>query len=214
LQARFGGTLVPHGSPVERVNPKLTDREQARKRFGFSGPVVVFPGTRRTHKGLKPLAKAVSRIPGASLAVLCRLDDFTQPEWKDFPLIRIPLIPYAELPSLLAAADVVAIPQLDTPAASHQMPMKVYDAMAMACPIVASAVSDLPIALENCAWLVPPGDITALAKAIQQLLQNPVEARELGQRARAKCLQNYSMERVAEPLQSALALAAQKHHRL
>src|SRR5262249_26076649 len=94
LQARFGGTLVPHGCPVEQFNPASVDREKARKRFDFSGPVVVFPGTRRTHKGLKPLAKAVATIPGARLAVLSRPEDFSQPEWQEFPLIRIPVIPY------------------------------------------------------------------------------------------------------------------------
>ena len=211
LQKRFGGTLVPHGCPLDRMDPSRVDRQQARQRFGFAGPVVVFPGTRRTHKGLKPLAKAVARLTGVKLAVLCRPDDFSQPEWKEYPLIRIPLIPYADLPVLLAAADVVAIPQLDTAAASHQMPMKVYDAMAMARPIVASAVSDLPIVLENCAKLVTPGDVSGLAKAIQQLLEHPGEAKELGQRARTRCVEKYSIERVAESLESAVKLAIQKH---
>jgi glycosyltransferase involved in cell wall biosynthesis len=210
LQTRFGGTLVPHGCPIERMSPKLVDREQARRRFGFSGPVVLFPGTRRTHKGLKPLAKAVARLPGVGLAVLCRPDDFSQPEWKEFPLIRIPVMPYGELPALLAAADVVAIPQLDTPAASHQMPMKVYDAMAMGRPIVASTVSDLPAVLEDCARLVPPADVDSLAKAIEHLLRNPVEAQELGQRARAKCEKNFSMKRVGEALLSAVDKALGK----
>jgi glycosyltransferase involved in cell wall biosynthesis len=203
LQKRFGGTFVHHGCPVEQMNPDTVDRQQARKRFGFSGPVVVFPGTRRTHKGLKPLAKAVARIPGAHLAVLCREDDFSQPEWREFPLIRIPLINYASLPELLAAADVVAIPQLDTEAASHQMPMKVYDAMAMARPIVASTVSDLPLVLDGCARLVAPGDVSSLSKAIRNLLDDPAEAQALGQKARARCLENYTMRHVASALANA-----------
>ena len=208
LQKRFGGILVPHGCPTDQVNPAAVDRELARKRFGFSGQVVVFPGTRRTHKGLKQLAKAVARIPRAHLAVLCRPDDFTQPEWQEFPLIRIPLIPYGSLPALLAAADVVAIPQLETLAASHQMPMKIYDAMAMGKPIVATTVSDLPQVLEGCARLVPPGDVGALATAITGLLQNPLEARELGERARARCLDRYTMRHVADSLQVAVNQAA------
>jgi glycosyltransferase involved in cell wall biosynthesis len=207
LQARFGGTLVPHGCPVEQFNPSGIDREQARKRFGFSGPVVVFPGTRRTHKGLKPLAKAVARIRGARLAVLCRPEDFSEPEWQEFPLIRIPVIPYATLPELLAAADVVAIPQLDTEAASHQMPMKTYDAMAMGKPIVASSVSDLPQTLDGCARLVPPGDVGALADGICELLQDPAAARALGERARKRCLEHYSMRQVADRLLEALRSA-------
>jgi glycosyltransferase involved in cell wall biosynthesis len=207
LRARYGGTLVPHGCPTERFDPASINREHARREFGFDGPVVVFPGTRRTHKGLKPLAKAVAQIPKTRLAVLCRPEDFSQAEWNDFPLIRIPLIPYAKLPGLLAAADVVAIPQLDSEAASHQMPMKVYDAMAMGRPIVASAVSDLPATLDGCARLVPPGDVERLSQAILALLSDPKEAQRLGERARVRCLENYSMPRIAEALSQAVKRA-------
>ncbi len=210
LQTRFGGTLVPHGCPTEVMDPARFDRQAARKQFGFSGPTVLFPGTRRTHKGVKQLAKAVSRIPGASLAVLCRPDDFTQSEWKEFPLCRIPVIPYAQLPALLAAADVVAIPQLDTEPAAHQMPMKVYDAMAMGKPIVATTVSDLPTTLEGCARLVPPGDVGSLAKAIVALLEHLEEARALGDRARARCLENYTMRHVGTALEAAIRRAESK----
>jgi glycosyltransferase involved in cell wall biosynthesis len=210
LQKRFGGTLVPHGCPIELFDPAAIDREAARKRFGFHGPVVLFPGTRRTHKGVKPLAKAVAQIPGANLAVLCREEDFTQPEWNGFPLIKLPLIPYSSLPALLAASDVVAIPQLDTEGARHQMPMKVYDAMAMAKPIVATTVSDLPIALDGCARLVSPGDADSLAEAICSLLEHPLEAIELGRQARARCQEKYSMERIADALSAAVRGVVQK----
>lgn len=207
LQARFGGTLVPHGCPVEQMDPNGVDREACRREFNFSGSVVLFPGTRRTHKGLKPLAKAVARIPGAHLAVLCRPDDFRQPEWNEYPLLRLPLVPYSTLRLLLAAADVVAIPQLDTPAASHQMPMKVYDAMCMARPIVATTVSDLPETLDGCAVLVPPGDASALAKAIQGLLVDPLKAKAMGEAARARCLEKYTLDHVAAGLQQGIRAA-------
>ena len=207
LQRRFGGTLVPHGCPVEQFDPATIHRAAARKRFGFSGPVILFPGTRRTHKGLRSLARAVAEIPGAGLAVLCRPDDYVEPKWNAYPLIKIPLIPYSSLPSLLAAADIVAIPQLDSEGARHQMPMKVYDAMAMAKPIIASTVSDLPLTLDGCARLVQPGDSKGLAEAIRSLLEDPPEARALGERARKRCLENYTMKRVAEALNQAITKA-------
>jgi glycosyltransferase involved in cell wall biosynthesis len=207
LQRRFGGTLVPHGSLTELFDPANVDRAAARSRFGFTGPVVLFPGTRRTHKGLKALAKAVSSIDGAKLAVLCRPDDYIEPKWAEFPLIKIPVMQYGLLPELLAAADVVAIPQLDTEGARHQMPMKVYDAMAMAKPIVASAVSDLPQVLDGCAKLVSPGNLNELSDAISRFLQNPGEARLLGERARKRCLDKYSMESVSQSLLKAVELA-------
>jgi glycosyltransferase involved in cell wall biosynthesis len=200
LQKRFGGTLLPHGSVTENFDPANHDREKARHEFGFTGPTVLFAGTPRWHKGLKPLAKAVSSIQGARLAVLCRPEDLSEAQWKRFSLLRLPMISYLDFPKLLAAADVVAIPQLDTETSRYQMPMKVYDCMSMAKPIVASAISDLPATLDGCARLVPPGDVSKLAEAISELLKNPAEARRLGERARARCLEHYSVSRLGEKL--------------
>lgn len=206
LQRRFGGTLLPHGSSIDVFNPAAFDRDEARVAFGFDGPTVLFPGTPRAHKGLETLARAVAAIPGARLAVTCRPDkDLAEPEWRNFPLIRIPMVPYDSMPRLLAAADVVAIPQSDSEAASYQMPMKVYDAMAMGRPIVASSVSDLPLVLQGCGRVVPPDDVSALATALSELLADPHAAFALGQRARARALQSYSTERVAETLQRVVA---------
>src|SRR5205814_1060016 len=143
---------------------------EARERFGFSGPTVLFNGTPRAHKGVRELAEAVGRLPGVTLAVTCRPDDLAGPQWRDLPVRRVPVVPYTDMPELLAAADVVAIPQLDTEAGRHQMPIKVFDAMAMGRPIVASAVSDLPDVLVGCGRLVAPGNVDALAGALDDLL--------------------------------------------
>jgi len=104
----------------------------------------------------------------------------------------------------------VAIPQLNTEPAAHQMPMKVYDAMAMGKPIVATTVSDLPTTLEGCARLVPPGDVGSLAKAIAGLLEHPAEAQALGNRARARCLEKYTMRHVGTALEAAISSACSK----
>ena len=200
LQSRFGGALVPHGCDTNMFDPVRVDREQSRRDFGFNGPTVLFPGTPRSHKGLEPLAQALARVPGARLAVTCRPQDLAEPEWQRFPLDRVPFVPYPVLPQLLAAADVVAIPQLDSEPARYQTPIKVFDAMAMAKPIVASTVSDLPLILEGCGRLVPPNDVDQLATAIVYLLSNTDEARSLGERARARCIEQYSMERIGARL--------------
>ena len=204
LAKRFAGTLVPHGCDPEQFDPARVDREAARREFNFQAPTVLFVGTPRWHKGLKPLAKAVAKIPGARLAVACREHDFTEAEWKRFPLDRVPLAAYPDVPRLIAAADVVAIPQLDTEASHYQMPMKAYDAMAMAAPIVASAISDLPQLLDGCGRLVPPGDVEALAAALRGLLDAPAEARALGRRARAKLLEQFTLGHVADTLRGVL----------
>jgi len=209
LQERFGGTLLPHGCLTEMFDRVTIDREAGRREFGFEGRIVLFAGTPRRHKGLKPLAKAVRKIDGARLAVFCREKDLAGAEWKDFPLLRLSLVPYTSMPRVLAAADVLAIPQLDEEPARFQMPMKVYDCMAAGRPIVATAVSDLPRVLDGCGKIVPPGDARALRHAINELLDDPAAANELGARARERCLREYSIQRMSvtlrEVVQRALA---------
>jgi glycosyltransferase involved in cell wall biosynthesis len=201
LQQKFGGVLLRHGALTELFDPAGVDRDAARKEFGFTGPTVLFAGTPREHKGILPLAAAVARVPGACLAVTCRPEDLSEPEWASYPLLRVPIVPYPSLPRLLAAADLVAIPQLDSEAARYQMPMKVYDCMAMGKPIVASAISDLPEVLDGCARLVPAGDVEHLATAINDFLDQPDKARALGERARMRCLEQFSMKHVGATLQ-------------
>ena len=201
LAARFGATLVPHGADTTAFDPARVDRAQARARYGFVGSTVLFPGTPRDHKGIEVLGRAVAELRGASLVVTCRPGELSGVAWDDRPLRRVPVVPHDEMPALLAAADVVAVPQLDTVAARHQMPMKVYDAMAMARPIVATAVSDLPSLLDGCGVVVPPHDAGALAHAIGGLLDDPIRAARLGDNARRRCIDEFSRERVAERLQ-------------
>src|ERR1041385_5138347 len=111
LQRRFGGTRIPHGCLTDLFNPVAIDREEVRRAFGMIAPTVLFAGTPREHKGLKVLTEAVNSIPGASLAVLCRPQDLKESYWQQPHLLRIPMMPYQLLHKVLAAADVIAVPQ-------------------------------------------------------------------------------------------------------
>jgi len=46
--------------------------------------------------------------------------------------------------------------------------------------------------LEGCGMLVPPGEPRALRAVLEALLADPDRARELGRRARARCVERYS----------------------
>ena len=200
LRERFSGTVIPQPVDTGLFDPARTDRDRARHDLGFDGPTVLFPGVPRPHKGLEVLVTAVATIPGARLAVTCRPEDLAGPSWARLPISRVGILPYPSAPALYAAADVVAIPQLDDEVGRHQMPLKAVDAMAMGRPIVASAVSDLPEVLDGCGRLVPAGDAEALASAIANLLEDRDRAGELGARARARCVERYSLERIGKQL--------------
>jgi glycosyltransferase involved in cell wall biosynthesis len=86
----------------------------------------------------------------------------------------------------------VAVPQRATSDTVGQVPAKIFDAMALARPIVSTAVSMIPEILDGCGVLVPPGDVIALSTALRRLLDDPLSAAELGRRARARCQEHYS----------------------
>jgi glycosyltransferase involved in cell wall biosynthesis len=159
-------------------------------------------------KGLEDLLEAVSVVGDRKLRVLVVGSFRHDPKYRQRLLERygnrVVLIgprPHTEMPMFLAIADMVVLPQRVTRATIAQVPGKVFEAMAMARPIVATAVSDLPEILDGCGIVVPPESVDRLAEAIDQLLSRPEDARALGQDARVRCREHYSwdaMERVLD----------------
>ena len=98
------------------------------------------------------------------------------------------------MPEILHLSDLVVLPQKDNPISRAQIPAKVFEAMAMVKPIIATAISDLPEILEDCGIITRPGDIEALARNIQYIRENPPIAHMMGVRAREKCIKSYSFE--------------------
>jgi glycosyltransferase involved in cell wall biosynthesis len=84
-----------------------------------------------------------------------------------------------EVGPLLARADVVVLPSV------HEgMSNAVMEAMAAGRPVVATAVGGTPELLRGRGILVPPGDPSALAAAIDALLADPGRRASLGAAAR------------------------------
>lgn len=200
LQERFGGTLIPHVRDTDAWRPGLDDPTKVRAQLDATGKrLVMFLGTAREHKGVDDLVTAVAALarPDLVLALVgTDPDGATGRRLRTrLPALRlIPAIAFSEVPRYLEAADVVAVPQRDGPDTRGQVPAKLFDAMALARPIVATRVSMIPEILDGggCGVLVPPGDAAALGAAIERLASDPEKARELGARARARCVEHYS----------------------
>jgi len=85
-----------------------------------------------------------------------------------------------DIPNVLAGADMFVLPSV-----SEGLPVALLEAMFAGRPIVASDVGGVRAALlgGEAGFLVQPGDPLALARAIDQLLSDPAEARVLAERA-------------------------------
>jgi len=196
LQQRFGGTLVPHVRDTEAWSPERFPRAEARRRLGLDGEkVVMFLGTPRAHKGVDDLVAAVATLTPPVRLVLVGTPPASPAgrRWAARPFVTaLGEIPFGDVPRYLAAADAVAVPQRDTADTLGQVPAKLFDAMALARPIVSTTVSMIPEILDGCGVLVPPGDVAALASALRRVLERPDEAGELGRRARERCEARFS----------------------
>src|SRR5262245_27610265 len=98
------------------------------------------------------------------------------------------------MPLYLAAADLVALPQRPCRQTRAQVPGKGFEAMAMARPILATAVGDLGEILDGCGLVIEPEHEDALREGLRRLLDAPDEAAALGRRARERCIERYSWD--------------------
>lgn len=210
LKRRFGGEIIWHPRDIDFFDPEKYDRKAIRDRLGFGNrKVILFLGTPHPHKGVEDLIRAVSLIPhpeillalvGVTGTVYGRSLVRKGKETLGDRFFAIGEVDLDQTPEYLSMADLVAIPQRSGSAAVGQMPMKIFDAMAMAKPIVSTRISDVPEVLEGCGWVVEPGNPEQLAPAILYILDHPAEAEERGANARRKCVAHYSYAAAAETL--------------
>jgi glycosyltransferase involved in cell wall biosynthesis len=196
LEDRFGGTLLPHVRDTEAWDPVRFDRAAARAALGAGDRrVVMFLGTPRGHKGVDDLVAATAHLGDDVLVTIIGADLAGEAarRWTATPRVRVfGEVPFDDAPQWLVGADVVAVPQRDTPDTIGQVPAKLFDAMALARPVVSTRVSMIPEIVDGGGLLVAPGDVRGLAAALTRLLDNPAEAAALGRQGRARCEAHYS----------------------
>ena len=203
LQKRFGGVLIPHFRDTNQFNPERFNQQSLKKEFGLqSQKVILFLGTPRKHKGIMELVHGIEKLGRKEVKlVIIGATDQDRKQLPSKPFLQIlGQQPFTDIPKFIAMADIVTIFQAASRSSQGQLPAKVFDAMSMAKPIIASNVSDLPKVLEGCGEIVEAGDIEGLSNRIAELLDNPKYAQELGKRARQKCIEEYSYDAIAPKL--------------
>lgn len=185
--------------------PSLPDRASARRRLHLplDEPVLLCLGRLDPPKGqtylLKAMPAILRHVPTARLLFAGdgRLRAALEAEAQRLALNgQVRFLGYrADVAALLAAADLLVIPST-----REGIPLALLEAMAAGLPVVATDVGGIPEAVrrDETGLLVPPGDPTALAAAAAALLRDPVRARTMGERGRARYHEQFTVERLVQ----------------
>jgi glycosyltransferase involved in cell wall biosynthesis len=211
LQKMYGGRLLPHVRDTDFLDPARYDRAALRAAQGLDGEfVIAFLGSIRRHKGVELLLTILPRLESLNARLLLVGTDNIDPALREIMnrrkkyIIEHPEFAYKDLPKFHMVADLVVLPQMDTPFGRAQLPMKLLDAMAMARPVISTNVSDIPSILEGCGVVLESYSEDELVQRITELHADEPLRRRLGESARRRCVERYSYVQGMETLNGAL----------
>lgn len=212
--------VFPNGVDVHRFQPDQQARAVARAELGVdANPLVIFVGNFYKWHDIETLLDAFAQTlvvqPAARLMLV---GDGAQRqamiEYANYLGIShatqfVGLVAHEKVPGLLNAADIAVAP---VPKMTQQMwlsPLKVFEYMASGTAVVASAVGQVAEVVHDGdnGLLVPPGDSSALAAALQKLIAEPNLRTRLSRQARADAVQKHSWERYIARLQGVFVAA-------
>ncbi len=207
--------VVPVGADETMFRPEVVE-SVSTDCCDDRGPLrVLFYGTMIPLQGVETIVRAAKLLEdeaveinvigaGQTLAAVQRLAG----ELRVRNVIFMPRVPYEELPSWIARADVVLGIFGASAKAARVVPNKVYQAMSMGAAIVTRDSPAMHKLLSDgeSGMLVPPADPGALADAIRALHDSNLRLR-LGQTARRRFIETSTLDVQSDLVRDAIELA-------
>jgi glycosyltransferase involved in cell wall biosynthesis len=194
--------LVPNGVDPERFRPGMTG-EGVRRAHGLAGKRVIgFVGSLKPWHGLETLLAAVRLLHERDRDVRLFIVGDGRLAATVVPLERHVVwagaVAHDEVPRHMAAMDVLVVPyaRIEEP---YFSPLKLYEAMAMARPIIGARVGQVEEVLDDgeTGLLYEPGDPEDLAEKIARVLRAPELGARLAAAARARVAASQTWEQNA-----------------
>jgi L-malate glycosyltransferase len=200
-------TVVHSGVGCDRFRkPTPQERADARLALGIADDafVVSAVGALEARKGHRYLIEAIGALAATRKSVKLKCLIAGQGSIRGVLQSEIAVARCTERAKLLGriddarellwASDVFAMPSL-----KEGLGVAALEAMASALPVIASDVGGLREVVEDdrSGIVVPPADAKAIAAAIGRLIESDGLRSQLGAAARARVVENYSMEKMA-----------------
>jgi glycosyltransferase involved in cell wall biosynthesis len=208
---------IPNGVDIARFSPGISGTEIRRSLdIPETAVVIGYVGSFAPWHGLDLLLTAFSEMLRRTARAHLLLVGQTSPQWQALldrmsapelsPHITLAgFVPPDRIPPCLAAMDIAVLPD----SAYYCSPLKLFEYMAMARPIVAVATDPVAAMLKDGeeGLLFPRNDAGALARALSRLLDDESLRRRLGAAARLRVERDYTWRQNAERVYTLLEQA-------
>jgi len=189
--------VIPNFVDAGEFNPDI-DGSRVRERYGLGkDKIVLFFGRLVPYKGVEYLIDAFKEMKNATLVVAGRgpLREKLMKRAKKIPNVRFIVPDDDEIPLLYSCCDVFVLPSVTR---AEAFGIALLEAMASGKPTITTDMSGMPSVVGDTGILVKPKDSKALRKAIQKLLSDKNLRKDLGERARSKVEEEFTLPIVVE----------------
>lgn len=175
--------VIANAADLSRFRPDIEARP------GLASPYVTYCGALVPWQGLDVLLRAVAceEWPSEVELVIAGGGPLRQQvvlaSESKHQVHYLGVLPHADVPAILANS--LAVVSVRTQ--SHASPVKLFEALACATPVIASALPGQRelVDAHECGVLIPPSDPGALARAVNRLWKNPAVRRKMAVNAYA-----------------------------
>ena len=218
--------VLPYGVDTARFAPDAAARRTVRARLGLPDDtsIVLTAGRLVRKKGFEYLIDAMTRVrashPHARLVIAGGgdLEQELRSRATDAGVGSVVhflgSVAQSEMPALLAAADVLAVPSVRDDAGNVDgLPNVVMESLASGTPLVATAAGGIGAVVDEgrTGFLVPERDAAALADTLVRVLTDPALRARVGLAARQEVCALHTWERFAERLEVIFDIAVERH---
>jgi glycosyltransferase involved in cell wall biosynthesis len=221
--------VIRNGVDLARFTPRAEGSPAWRARLGAAPGdcLVLYAGTHGISQGLPAIADAIELLaarrrtglvdaPWVSPIRFAFVGDGADKQRLSRRVAELglagvtllPGVPSADMPQLLAAADICLVPLRDVPLFAAFIPSKMFEYLAAGKAVVGSVAGEAARILAAAgAAVVPPQDAASLAAAIAALAADPVLRADMGQAGRSFAERNYDRAALAREYRKILDLS-------